>query len=160
MGRASGLAGAMGSMLVLLGIAFWFGASAATVANWSANLLLSVTFLSADQRREQGLDVLDLCHLRCAGHRLRLALRARDQRPPAGPHWHLLDPGPALAQLLGRIDRRVRRSLALPGQGLAADGGEDLSGVVTGQPSAGEEDIRRGDLVRVGGPPHGHLLAE
>jgi multisubunit Na+/H+ antiporter MnhG subunit len=45
-GRASGSAGAMGAMLVLLGLAFWFGASAATVAHWSANLLLSVTFLS------------------------------------------------------------------------------------------------------------------
>lgn len=46
MGRASGSAGAMGAMLVLLGLAFWFGASAATVAHWSAKLLLSVTFLS------------------------------------------------------------------------------------------------------------------
>jgi len=45
-GRASGSAGAMGAMLVLLGLAFWFGASAATVAHWSANLLLSVAFLS------------------------------------------------------------------------------------------------------------------
>jgi hypothetical protein len=54
----------------------------------------------------------------------------------------------------------VRRSLSLPWQGLAADGCEDLSGVVAGQPSAGEEHIGRGDLVRVGGPPHRYLLAE
>src|SRR6266566_4985184 len=46
------------------------------------------------------------------------------------------------------------------GECLTADGREYLSGVVAGQSPAGEEDIRGGDLVGVGGPAHGHLLAE
>ena len=69
-----GLVG-MGSMLVLLGLAFSSGVKSG----------------------RQVLDVLDLRHLRGAGHRVHRTLRARDQGPPAGEHRPVLDRGPPLA---------------------------------------------------------------
>src|SRR4029453_19504535 len=46
------------------------------------------------------------------------------------------------------------------GQCFSSDGRQYLARVVAGQPAAGEEDVGRGDLVRMRRPAHRYLAAE
>ena len=75
-----------------------YGASSATVANWSANLLITLTFLSAVDALGKDVVFWIYAAVRRSRNRVRALLHPGDQGPCAGGHRRVLDRGPRMAR--------------------------------------------------------------